>query len=52
MKIIDADNTSVSITRKVEFAENDLVSYTFEKGILTVTAKAAEGSTKCKVIAI
>lgn len=51
-KIVDADNTSVSITRVVEFAENELVSYTFEGGILTVTAKAAEGSTKCKIIAV
>lgn len=50
-KIMDADNMSVSITREVELVESDLVSYTFEKGILTVTAKAAEGSTKCKVIA-
>lgn len=51
-KIVDADNMSTAIIRKVEFAENSLVSYTFEKGILTVTAEAVEGSTQCKVIAI
>lgn len=51
-KVIDADNMSAAMTREVEFAENDLVTYTFEKGVLTVTAKSAEGSTKCKVIAI
>lgn len=51
-KIVDADNTSVSIIREVEFAENDLVASTFVDGVLTVTAKAKEGSTTCKVIAI
>lgn len=51
-KIVDADNMSIAILREVEFTENELASYTFEEGILTVTAKAAEGSTKCKVIAI
>lgn len=51
-KIVDADNMSIAILREVEFTENELASYTFEEGILTVTAKAVEGSTKCKVIAI
>lgn len=50
-QITDADNMSASILREVEFPENDLVSFTFVKGILTVTARTVEGSIKCKVMA-
>lgn len=51
-KIVDADNTPASIIRKVEFAENNLVTYSLREGILSVTAKENTGSTECKVIAI
>lgn len=51
-KIIDADNLSVSIIRKVEFDENNLVAFSLEDGILTITAKENVGSTVCKMIAI
>lgn len=51
-KVVDADNTSVSIIHQVEFADNKLVDYSLEGGILTVTAKENLGSTECKVIAI
>ena len=51
-KIVDADNTSASIIRTVEFAENDLVTYTLKDNILTVTAKEKTGNTECTVIAI
>lgn len=51
-KIVDADNTSVSIIHQVEFADNKLVDYSLEAGILTVTAKENLGNTECKVIAI
>lgn len=51
-KIVDADNTSVSIIRKVEFYENELVIYTFVDGILTITPKVKEGHTTCRIIAI
>lgn len=51
-KIVDADNTSASIIRQVEFADNNLVDYSFKDGILTVTAKEEIGNTTCKMIAI
>lgn len=51
-KIVDADNTSASIIRQVEFADNNLVDYSFKDGILTVTAKEEMGNTTCKMIAI
>lgn len=51
-KIVDADNTSASIIRQVEFADNNLVDYSFKNGILTVTAKEEMGNTSCKMIAI
>lgn len=51
-KIVDADNTSASIIRRVEFAENELVNYSLEAGILTVAAKENMGSTECKITAI
>lgn len=51
-KIIDADNISVSVIRKVEFVENDLVTYSLKDNVLTVTAKKRIGSTECKMIAI
>ena len=51
-KIIDADNISVSVIRKVEFVENDLVTYSLKDNVLTVTAKEKVGSTECKMIAI
>lgn len=51
-KIVDADNTSASIIRKVEFAENNLVTYSLKEGILSVTAKENTGSTECKIIAV
>ena len=51
-KIVDADNTSASIIRQVEFAENKLVDYSLEAGMLTVTAKEHIGSTECKITAI
>lgn len=51
-KIVDADNTSASIIRQVEFADNNLVNYSLKDGILTVTAKEETGNTICKMIAI
>lgn len=51
-KIVDADNTSASIIRQVEFADNNLIDYSFQDGILTVTAKEEMGNTSCKMIAI
>lgn len=51
-KIVDADNTSASILRSVEFAENDLVTYQWKDGLLTVTAKEKIGGTQCKVTAV
>lgn len=51
-KIVDADNTSASIIRQVEFADNNLIDYSFQDGILTVTAKEEMGNTTCKMIAI
>lgn len=51
-KIVDADNTSASIIRQVEFADNNLVDYSLKDGILTVTAKEEMGNTSCKMIAI
>lgn len=50
--IVDADNTSASIIRQVEFADNNLVDYSLKDGILTVTAKEEMGNTSCKMIAI
>lgn len=51
-KIIDADNTSTSILKQVEFPQTDLVTYKFEKGILSVTSKATTGRVVCKITAI
>lgn len=51
-KIVDADNTSASIIRQVEFADNKLVDYSLKAGLLTVTAKQNVGSTACKITAI
>lgn len=51
-KIIDADNTSASIIRQVEFADNALVSHSLNDALLTVTAANQEGGTVCKIIAI
>lgn len=51
-KIVDADNTSTSIIRMVEFADNHLVDYSLKDGILTVTAKENMGNTECKITAI
>lgn len=50
--IVDADNISASIICEVEFAKNNLVAYSLNDGILTVTAREHVGSTECKVIAI
>ena len=51
-KIVDADNTSASIIRQVEFADNTFVTYTLKDGILTVVGGSNEGSTTCKITAI
>lgn len=51
-KIIDADNTSASIIRRVEFPEDQLVTYSLGNNVLTVNAGKNTGSTTCKFIAI
>lgn len=51
-KIVDADNTSVSILKSVEFVANDLVTAELKGGTLTVSAKKQLGSTQCKMTAI
>jgi len=51
-KIVDADNTSTSILKQVEIPQTDLVTYKFEKGILSVTSKATTGRVVCKITAI
>lgn len=51
-KMIDADNTALSIIREVEFADNDLVTSSLKGNVLTVTSKGGIGSTTCKFIAI
>ncbi|NCC09407.1 MAG: DUF5074 domain-containing protein [Bacteroidia bacterium] len=50
--VVDADNMSTSIIRRVEFPTTDLVTYTFENGLLSVTAKDKTGHLTCKVIAL
>lgn len=51
-KIIDADNATTSIIKRVEFPQTNLVTYTFEKGILSVTSKGTTGHLQCKITAI
>lgn len=51
-KIIDADNATTSIIKQVEFPQTNLVTYKFEKGILSVTSKGTTGHLQCKITAI
>lgn len=51
-KMVDADNISSSIIRKIEFVANDLVTSLLKDGVLTVTAKEKIGSTECTMVAI
>lgn len=51
-KIVDADHTSASILKSVEWVANDLVTAELKGSTLTVSAKKQTGSTQCKVTAI
>lgn len=51
-KIIDHDNTSVSILKSVTSTDNDLVTITLESSKLTVKAGTKTGKTSCVITAI
>lgn len=50
--IVDADNTSASILKSVQFATNDLVTSELKGSTLTISAKKQTGSTQCRLTAI
>ena len=51
-KIIDADNTSSSIIKSINFKDTELAGYELKQDSLIVTAKAATGKTKLTISAL
>ncbi|AQX11453.1 DUF5074 domain-containing protein [Elizabethkingia meningoseptica] len=51
-KIVDADNTSSSIIKSINFKDTELAGYELKQDSLIVTAKAATGKTKLTISAL